>query len=157
MPDSVAGKILSQSEDLPDRPASPTEFAATLYYPGGVTVEFYSSFLAAGQQWFYVGGRQGRLRVPDFIHPFNSYEPAFEVNEKMISVTSDVKCPPGVDPAEFGHATAQDARMWRNFANQIFSGKLNEEWPQWSLQTQKVLDACHESAKQNRPLKLLHD
>jgi hypothetical protein len=32
--------------------------------------------------------------------------------------------------------------MFRNFANQIFSGQLNDAWPMWSLQTQKVLDAC---------------
>jgi predicted dehydrogenase len=141
MPESVAGKILSQSENLPGRPSSPTEFAATLYYPGGMTVEFYSSFLAANQQWFYVSGQKGHLRVPDFIHPFDSYEPAIDVNDKMISVAGDVKCPPGADPAVFGHATAQDARMWRNFAKQIVSGRLNDDWPRWSLQTQKVLDA----------------
>jgi predicted dehydrogenase len=154
MPESVTGKILSQSENLPGHPPSPTEFAATLFYPGGVTVEFYSSFLAAIQQWVYVSGQKGRLRLPDFVHPFNSYEPQFEVNEKFTAFAGEAQCPPGADPAEFGHATAQDARMWRAFANQVFSGKLNEDWPMWSLQTQKVLDACLESARQNATLKL---
>jgi predicted dehydrogenase len=149
LPESVAGKILSQSENLPGRPSAPTEFAATLFYPGGVTVEFYASFRAAIQQWVHVSGQNGWLRLPDFIHPFNSYEPAFEVNEKFITVAGEVKCPPGVDPMAQGHATAQDARMWRNFANQIFSGGLNDEWPMWALQTQKVLDACLKSARAN--------
>ncbi len=36
--------------------------------------------------------------------------------------------------------------MFRNFANQVFSGKLNEEWPMWALQTQRVMDACYQSA-----------
>ena len=82
--------------------------------------------------------------MPDFVHPRNGYEPAFEVNgTRGASVASDVKCPPG-GPAGYGHATAQDTRMWRNFANQIFSGKLNEDWPMWALKTQKVLDACLE-------------
>jgi hypothetical protein len=125
-----------------------------LFYPGGVTVEFYASFLAAIQQWVYVSGQKGRLRLPDFIHPFDSYEPSFEVNETMIKTEGQVKCPAGGDPANQGHSTAQDAWMWRHFANQIFSGKLNDEWPMWSLKTQKILDACHESAKQNRILKL---
>ena len=149
LPESVAGKILSQSENLPGRPSTPTEFAATLFYPGGMTVEFYSSFLAAKQQWVHVGGQNGWLRLPDFVHPFNSYEPAFEVNEKFISLESDVRCPLGADPSEFGHATAQDARMWRNFANQIHSGKLNPDWPMWSLKTQQVLDACMKAASAN--------
>lgn len=154
LPESVAGKILSQSDHLPGRPASPTEFAATLYYPGGVTVEFYASFRVASQQWILVSGQNGWLRVPDFVHPFNSYEPAFEVNTKWITLTGGPKCPPGADPMEFGHPTAQDTHMWRNFADQVASGKLNDEWPMWSLQTQKVLDACLESAKQNVTLKL---
>ena len=146
LPESVSGKILAHSENSAGRRSSPTEFAATLNYPGGLTVEFFSSFLAAKQQWVIVSGQKGWLRLPDFVHPFNTYEPAFEVNEKCISVASDVPCPPGGDPMAFGHATAQDTRMWRNFTNQIFSGKLNEEWPMWALKTQQVLDACLASA-----------
>ena len=154
LPESVAGKVLSQSEARPGRPAAPTEFAATLFYPGGLTVEFYSAFRAANQQWVHVGGQNGWLRLPDFVHPFDTYEPAFEVNQRFITVAGEVKCPPGADPSEFGHATAQDTRMWRHFAGQIFSGKLNEEWPEWSLKTQQVLDACHASANQGAVVKL---
>jgi hypothetical protein len=44
--------------------------------------------------------------------------------------------------------------MFRNFANQIFSGKLNDDWPMWSAKTQKVLDACLESARKNCAVKL---
>ena len=54
-----------------------------------------------------------------------------------------------VTVAEHGKAiaTAQDAKMFRNFANQVFSGKLNADWPRWALKTQKVMDACLESAR----------
>lgn len=154
MPEAVTGKILSQSEALPNRPTSPTEFSATLFYPGGVTAEFYSSFRAAKQQWVHVSGQNGWLQFPDFVHPLNGYEPTFEVNEKWLTVTSDVKCPPGGDPTAYGHPTAQDTRMWRNFANQIHSGKLNEDWMMWAMKTQKVLDACHQSALQGSAVRL---
>ena len=154
MPVAVSGKILSQSENRPGRPSAPTEFSAELYYPGGVTADFYSSFTAAKQQWAHVSGQKGWLRLPDFVHPFNTYEPAFEVNEKFITVASDVKCPPGVDPALMGHATSQDTCMWRHFAAQIFTGKFNADWPMWAAKTQKVLDACHESAKQGKVIEL---
>jgi predicted dehydrogenase len=147
LPESVSGKIHSASENLPGRPASPTEFSATLNYPGGVTAEFYASFRAAKSQWAFVSGQNGWLRLPDFVHPLNGYEPSFEVNEKFHTVAGDVKCPPGANPMDFGHATAQDTRMWRNFANQIASGKLNDEWPLWARKTQQVLDACLESAR----------
>ncbi len=154
LPQAVAGKILSQSKNRPDRPTAPTEFSATLYYPDGMTAEFYSAFVTAQQQWAHVSGQKGWLRLPDFVHPFNSFEPAFEVNEKMITVPGEVKCPPGVDPMVMGHATSQDTRMWRNFADQIASGKLNEDWPMWAVKTQKVLDACLESGRSGRTLEL---
>lgn len=144
MPLEVSGKILSHSGT-----SAPTEFSATLFYPGGVSVEFYCSFLAAKQQWVHVSGQKGWLRVPGFVHPLNGYEPAFEVNDAEVVTTAAVKCPPGADPMGFGHATAQDTQMWRNFANQIFSGQLNYAWPMWALQTQRVMDACLEAARQN--------
>jgi len=154
LPVAVAGRILAQSPALPERESAPTEFAATLFYPDGVTVECYASFLAAKQQWVHVGGRNGWLRLPDFVHPFNGYEPAFEVNDRWVTVPGGAPCPPGADAGGYGHATAQDTLMWRNFANQALSGNLNSEWPMWSLQTQRLLDACHASAKQNDVLKL---
>jgi predicted dehydrogenase len=154
LPREITGTILSQSENLPDRPSAPSEFSAELFYDDGVSVDFYSSFLTAKQQWAHVSGQKGWLRLPDFIHPFDSYEPAFEVNEKMIRCEAGEKCPPGVDPMWQGHATAQDTRMWRNFATQIFSRKLNGDWPMWALKTQKVLDACHEAARRSCAVKL---
>jgi hypothetical protein len=42
---------------------------------------------------------------------------------------------------------AQDTRMFRNFASQVFSGNLNEDWPMWALKTQQVMDACYQSAR----------
>ena len=148
LPQVVTGHIHSQSEPDGGRLPAPTDFSAELIFGGGISVSFYCSFLAAFQQWALVSGRDGWLRTPDFVHPFNGYEPAFEVNRTEIRVPTGVSAPaPGADLAELGHATAQNAVMFRNFANQVFSGKLNEEWPMWALQTQRVLDACFDSAR----------
>jgi predicted dehydrogenase len=148
LPHIVTGRILSQSDAAPECPPAPTEFSGELIFDGNVSMDFYSSFLTAFQQWVSVGGQKGWLRVPDFVHPFNSYEPAFEVNRNEIRVGDpEAKCPPGADPMVQGHPAAQDSRMFRNFASQVFSGKLNDEWPMWALKTQQVLDACHESAR----------
>ena len=154
LPHTVTGRILAASENLPNRLPAPVDFSAELFFDGGVSFEFYASFLAGHQQWVHVSGQKGWLQVPDFVHPFNSYEPAFEVNRKMIVVSTGTKCPPDTDPFVQGHAAAHDAAMWRNFANQIATGKLNEDWPMWSAKTQKVMDACHEAAKLGRPVKL---
>jgi predicted dehydrogenase len=149
LPHTVTAKILAQSAS-----GAPTEFSAELFFADGVSAEFYCSFLTAKQQTVAVGGRNGWLRMPDFVHPRNGYEPAFELNGTEVRVASDVKCPPGGDPAGYGHATAQDTWMWRNFANQIFSGKLNEDWPMWARQTQKVLDACLAAGRSGAPVKI---
>jgi hypothetical protein len=44
--------------------------------------------------------------------------------------------------------------MFRNFARQVFSGKLNGDWPIWVLKTQQVQDACLEAARKNGSVKL---
>lgn len=147
MPKTVTTKMLAQSEGRSGHSSTPAEFTAELIFDNNVSVAFYCSFLAGRQQWAHVSGQKGWLWLPDFVHPFNGYEPAFEVNEKFVTVATGAKCPPGVDPMPQGHATAQDTRMWRNFANQIFSGKLNADWPMWALKTQQVMDACLAAAR----------
>ena len=157
LPHTVTGRMLSQSEPAGGRVPAPTEFSAELFFDDGVSAGFYSSFLAAVQQWVFVSGRDGWLRVPDFVHPFNSREPAFEVNRTEIHVreAGAVQAQtPIPESAELGHATAQNTVMFRNFANQVFSGKLNEEWPMWALLTQQVLDACYESARKTKNVRL---
>jgi predicted dehydrogenase len=149
LPREITAKILSAPGT-----SVPTEFTAELFYDGGVSAGFYCSFLAANQQWAHVSGQNGWLRVPSFVHPLNSYEPTFEVNDAEVRTFSDVKCPPGLDAKLQGHATAQDTRMFRNFANQVFPGKLNDDWPMWAAKTQQVLDACHAAAQLGSAVKI---
>jgi predicted dehydrogenase len=156
LPSEVTGRILSLSTATNGRKPAPTEFSGELFFDGNVSMSFYCSFVASLQQWVNVGGMNGWLHMPDFVHPFDSYQPAFEVNRKEIRVTADgAKCPPGADPAEMGHPTSQDTWMFRNFANQVLSGKLNDDWPMWSLKTQIVLDACFEAARTNTAVKIV--
>jgi predicted dehydrogenase len=158
LPHTVTGRILSQSEPTGGREPAPTEFSAELVFDDGVSAGFYSSFLAAQQQWVFVSGVNGWVWVPDFVHPFNSREPTFEVNRTEIRgpTAAGIQTPtPVSDPAELGHATAQNTIMFRNFADQVFLGKLNDEWPMWALKTQQVMDACFESAQEaGKPMKL---
>jgi predicted dehydrogenase len=150
LPHTVTGRILSQSDRIGGRVPAPTEFSGELLFDDNVSAEFYCSFLAADQQWAFVSGRKGWLRLPDFVHPFNSREPAFEVNRTEIRVReagADQRPTPIPESAELGHATAQNTIMFRNFASQVSSGKLNNDWPMWVLKTQQVQDACFQSAR----------
>ncbi len=149
LPHSVSATMLARSAD-----GTPTEFSAELFFADGVSSGFYCSFLTAKQNWAFISGRNGSLWMPDFVHPRNGYEPAFELNEQVVRADSGAPCPPGSDPAIPGHSTAQDTRMFRNFANQIFSGTLNRDWPFWSLKTQIVLDACLQAGKSGKSVAL---
>ena len=90
------------------------------------------------------------MSISDFVHPVNDLETAFEVNGKMIRVKA------GGGKRARAETVAQQTNMMRNFANQVFSGKLNDEWPEIALQTQQVMDACLKSARRGCPVKVLN-
>ena len=71
LPHTVTGRILSQSAATGGRVSAPTEFSAELFFDGGVSADlllFVSS--PHSQQWVFVSGGNGWLRLPDFVHPF---------------------------------------------------------------------------------------
>lgn len=150
-PESVTGRILSCAEDG----VTPNEFSGELIFADGASAGFYCSFVARLQQWVTIGGRRGAVRLADFIHPRNSYEPSFEIDETEHRVLAEreTQVPQHVGAlGESGHPTAQDTRMFRNFARQVLSGKKNDEWPEIALKTQLVSDACLASGRSDSRL-----
>jgi len=145
LPREVSGKILSQTKD-----GVPLDFSAELVFGDKTSANFYCSFIAQYQNWVHVSGAKGSLVIPDFVHPTSGHEPAFELNQKEIRV----KCCDCGAKHSGSPAFAQQTNMIRNFSNQIRSGKLNAEWPDSALKTQNVLDACLESARIGKIVKL---
>jgi predicted dehydrogenase len=143
LPREVSGKIISQRGNRLSPGAAPTDFSAELIFANGASAGFFCSFLAEKQQWANVAGMKGSLRLSDFVHPASHHEPSFEVNGSG----QRVKACACAGPHSGSLAMAQDSQMFRNFANQVASGKLNDDWPMWSLKTQQVVDACFESAR----------
>ena len=146
MPVSATGRILATAADG----KTPTQFSGELIFASGASAGFFCSFVIESQQWVSVMGERGTVRIADFVHPQNSYEPEFEVNQaghRVLAATG--ACVP-VDPSlvnQMGHATAQDTRMFQHFAAQVRSGKLDASWPEMALKTQLVMDACLVSAR----------
>jgi predicted dehydrogenase len=141
-PSEVTGRILSAQNRRTGALTSPLEFSGELFFANGVSAGFYCSFAAPNQRWVNVSGTHGSLRLDDFVHPFNPHEPAYQLNDTALSV----KVCDCAGPHDQSIARAQDVNMFRNFANQVRSGRLNEEWPGWTLKTQWVQDACLKSA-----------
>ena len=146
LPQFATGRILTAAEDG----KTPTQFSGELIFPDGTSAGFYCAFVVDGQQWVSISGQRGTVRVSDFVHPANTYEPSFEVNRTEYRAPAEAGMEVPMAPgalADFGHPTAQDARMFRNFAAQALSGKINADWPEIALKTQLVMDACLASAR----------
>jgi predicted dehydrogenase len=137
LPRRVTGRILAGGAD-----SAPLDFSGELYFDGGASAAFHCSFLAANQQWANISGANGSVRVPDFVLPSSDNDVAWEVNYQPVRKTETglyLDTPTTPD--------SQEARMFRNFASQVRSGALNEEWPDSVLKTQQVTDACLASAR----------
>jgi predicted dehydrogenase len=143
LPREVTGRILSTCSNRLSPSAVPADFSGELIFADGSSFGFYCSFRAQHQNWAHVGGANGWLRVADFVQPVSVHEPSFEIN----GVEERVKCCDCAAQHTDSLAPAQHSQMFHHFANQVASGKLNNEWPMWSLKTQEVMDACHDSAR----------
>lgn len=143
MPIGISGRILSERRATPGLMPVPMDFSGELIFEGNVSAAFYCSFIAGYQNWVHVSGTSGSLLVPDFTKPNDDHEPGFELNQKEVRVKCCNCRGKHSDSLEF----AQQTRMIRNFANQIQSGKLNPDWPEWALKTQQVVDRCLKEAK----------
>ena len=131
----------------------PTEFSGELLFEGGVSAGFYCSFVTDLEQWVRVSGTTGSLRVEDFVLPFSGSELSFDVHRASFRVRGcDFDMKPetrriAVAEHSHGHASAQEANMFRNFAAAVRSDRLNEQWPEIALKTQQVMNACLDSAR----------
>jgi predicted dehydrogenase len=148
LPREVTGRILAERGGARGRPQVPADFSAELIFDDDTSAGFYCSFIAGYQNWVHISGTSGQLRVADFVHPQGALETAFEVNGSMVRVKS------GRGRRVKAATVTQQAKMMRNFADQVFSGKLNREWPESALKTQRVMDACLEAARTGKTVKL---
>jgi predicted dehydrogenase len=143
LPRAVTGRILSQRSSATSPAPTPTDFSGEMIFDENTSAGFHCSFLTSFQQWGIISGTKGGIMISDFVHPSNIHNPSFTVNGALVHV----KCCDCQDTHTESRIQAQDTNMMRNFAHQIQTGILNDEWPMMSLKTQRVMDACYESAK----------
>ncbi len=153
MPKEVVGRMLSSTGRMDSPDAVPTEFSAELLWENGVSASFYNSFLTENQQLAHISGTKGYLTLDDFVLPFFGNEIGFETNNTVFDVN-------GCDFVMQGHKRrhvlnefsnntpdSQETNLFRNFSSIVLSGQTDDFWPEVALKTQKVLDACLESAR----------
>jgi predicted dehydrogenase len=140
LPREVTGRIINQASSNRSRSPVPFEFSGEIFFNGGVSSGFHCSFVTIFRNWADVTSVKGYLRVPDFALPAIGNEGGLEINGVLANDSA-------TDPAR-----AQEVNMIRNFSDQALSGKLNDDWPEWSLKTQMITNACFQSAIEARPI-----
>lgn len=152
-PHAVTGRMLAATVPAAGDSPVPTELSGELLFAHGVSAGFYCSFRTELQQNATINGTRGQLQLDDFVLPFYGNEAALETRNPVFRVTDcDYNMEPhlrrwSVPEYSNSHVTAQETNLFRAFAEQVRSGLLNEDWPRWALQTQRVLEACLESAR----------
>ncbi len=163
MPERVTGRVLLATRPPRGQRPVPLEFSGELFFAGGVSSSFYCSFVTANQQTALLSGTRGVLAIDDFVLPQHGPEVAFTTRAATIvdhdcerTVTSGLR---RWTVAEHGdnHPTAQESYLFRHFAAQVQTGRLNKNWPAWALATQRVVAACLASAQKGGAVVRLRD
>lgn len=153
MPIGISARVLSQSDARSGSDPVITEFSSELVFPRGVSASFYCSFVSENQQWANITGTRGYIQMDDFVLPIVGNQVAFQVHKYEFNVKGcDFRMEPNVQRItvpehSHGHPTAQETNLFRNFAEQVLSGKLNEQWPDEALKTQTVMCECIKGAE----------
>lgn len=153
MPTRVSGRLLNGTSrpDSPDR--VPTEFSGELFFENGVSASFYNSFLTENQQFISISGNKGQVTMEDFVLPYYDSEVSFETNQAVFDINgSQFNMERHIKRHEVNeysnnHPNAQETHLFRTFAECVRSGKIDPHWPDISLKTQMIMDACLESAR----------
>jgi len=155
MPERVSGRLIAQITRGDSRQPVPLEFSGELFFPKGVTASFYCSFQTQIQQWANVSGTKGYLQVPDFVVPFFGSDVCFDVQNAILNVQG---CDFNMEGHERHFAVheysngaihAQETNMIRTFGHLVESRQIDRTWGEIALKTQKVVDACLQSARED--------
>jgi predicted dehydrogenase len=153
VPTQVTGRIHAETRQTTDSPPVPIEFSGTLTYADGASASFYCSFTTANAQWAVVSGSKGLLQVSDFVLPFSGPQTRFSLTRSNFVIDgcrADMHAgceTETLDEPSNNAPGSQECGLFRTFSELVLSGKIDHHWPQISLLTQRVLDACLQSAR----------
>ena len=152
-PQRVTGRLLTELGQAASPEKVPVEFSGELLWDGGVSCSFYCSFLTEHSQLTHVSGTRGHLQISDYVLPFFGSELAINVsNSHFELVGSDFMMEEHLrrEPVrEYSNSrpNSQETKLFENFSDLVLSGKRDSFWPEVALQTQRVMEACLESAR----------
>jgi predicted dehydrogenase len=150
----VTGRIHDETVAQQDSPSVPLAFSGSLTFAGGCSASFYCSFTAAVAQWAIVSGDRALVQVSDFVLPFADSRTTFRLTRsEFVLDRCRTDVPEGyhvenIDEPSSNAPGSQESAMFHTFSRLVLSGEPDPRWPQMSLLTQRVLDACLLSARE---------
>lgn len=160
LPRWVSARMLNSFASSDSPHPVPSEFSAEMGFANGVSASFYNSFLTDHQQWVHLSGEKGSLQFNDFVLPYYGNQAEFEVNQPVFSMTgcrhNMERHARKISVYEYSNSgsNSQEVKLFRTFSNLALSGTPDPHWPEISLKTQQVMDACLRSAREGRTIEL---
>ena len=153
LPLRVTGRIIAEGRGDASPGPVPVQFSGELLFGDGVTSLFYNSFVTENQQWAHISGSKGFLHIPDFVLPFKGDKTRFSLTKSKFKVNGcqfdmhENTTTEFVDEPGNNAPGSEEARLFHRFSEIVLSGRLESHWPEITLKTQRVMDACLESAR----------
>jgi predicted dehydrogenase len=153
MPLQVTARIHSEVAQDAGLPSVPTEMSGELFFEGGVSAAFHSSFISENAEWANVSGTKGSVLVPDFVLPFSGQKTRFTLSQPEFIIKGcqfdmhDRRAEEEIAEPSSNAPGAQEVEMVRVFSDLVLAGRIDAHWPDIALTTQIVIDACMASAR----------
>ncbi|HTI69466.1 MAG TPA: Gfo/Idh/MocA family oxidoreductase [Candidatus Limnocylindria bacterium] len=153
LPVQVTGRIHAEMSGTSTGPGVPTEFSGELFFEGGVSASFYCSFRAELAQYAIVNGTRGYLHVPDFVLPYSGAQTRFSVVQSDSPThgcrfdMNENRTETQVEEPSNNAPGSQESNLFRDFSALVLAGKIDHSWAEMALKTQRVANACLESAR----------
>jgi predicted dehydrogenase len=150
-PTHVTARTLTALQGRDSAGEVPGEFSGELQFDDGLSATFYCSFLTENQQTAVMSGDKGYISVDDFVLPFYDAEAKWAHHNHVLDIDNcrwnfrRHTAPQAIAEYPGGEPNAQEVNMVRNMADCVLSGKLNPLYPELSIKTQRILDACRRS------------
>jgi predicted dehydrogenase len=153
MPLQVAGRIHREIKRDGESAAVPLEMSGELLFRDGISASFHCSFVSQTSQWASVSGTKGLLTVADFVLPFYGDRTRFDIARPDFAVKGcqfdmrEGRNEVIVDEPPNNAPGSQESNLFRTFSALVLSGTCDPHWPEITLKTQRVMDACLSSAR----------
>jgi predicted dehydrogenase len=151
MPTHVSARTITHLRGADSSGEVPAEFSAELQFDDGLSATFYCSFLTSNQQTVLLSGDDGYTTLDDFVLPFYDAEASWVQHSHVLEIdncrwnfrrNSDRRA---VAEYASGEANAPEVAMVRRLAECAISGELDPLYPDLTIKTQQILDACRRS------------